>query len=58
MRSYVNYNQSVDFTNKAKRAGVKVNYVELKHATHYLDENDNRLAAFKVMGKFLQKYLR
>ncbi|PCI62947.1 MAG: peptidase S9 [Gammaproteobacteria bacterium] len=54
----VNYNQSVDFTKKAKRAGVKVNYVELKHATHYLDENDNRLAAFKVMGEFLQKYLR
>jgi len=54
----VNYSQSVDFTKKAKRAGVNVNYVELAHATHYLDENDNRLAAFKVMGEFLQKYLR
>jgi len=53
----VRYKQSVDFYKRAKKSGVDVNYVELVRGTHYLDGNDNRLEAFKVLGDFLRKNL-
>lgn len=53
----VQIKQSRDFYNKAKRAGVKVEYLELDRGTHYFDEYDNRLALFEVMEKFLDKHL-
>ena len=40
-----------------KRAGVKVEYLELKKGTHYFDEYDNRLALFEALEKFLDKHL-
>ncbi len=49
--------QSRDFYKKAKRAGVKVEYLELNKGTHYFDEYDNRLALFEALEKFLDKHL-
>ncbi len=53
----VNVSQSQDFVDQAKKAGVKVEYHEYPYGTHYLDENNNRLAAFETLGKFLHKHL-
>lgn len=53
----VRFEQSEDFYEKAKDAGLEVDYIEFKHGTHFLDENDNRLAAFKALGDFLTKHL-
>ncbi len=54
----VHYGQSVDFYEKAKDAGVDVDYIEFKSGTHYLDENNNRLEAFKAIEQFLSKHLK
>ena len=53
----VNYRQSADFYDEAKSAGLAVEYVEFKYGTHFLDENDNRLAAFKALESFLKQHL-
>lgn len=53
----VNVSQSRSFYDKAKNAGIDIQYEELKYGTHFLDENDNRLAAFKALGDFLTKHL-
>jgi dipeptidyl aminopeptidase/acylaminoacyl peptidase len=53
----VRVQQARDFYKKAKRAGVKVKYIELEHGTHYFDENENRLAVFKALDSFLDKHL-
>jgi dipeptidyl aminopeptidase/acylaminoacyl peptidase len=50
--------QSSRFFDKAKYAGIDVNYVEFKYGTHYLDEQGNRLEAFKKIGEFLQEHLK
>jgi dipeptidyl aminopeptidase/acylaminoacyl peptidase len=53
----VRYSQSVDFYKRAKNADVNISYVEIPRGTHYLDDNDNRLKAFKEIGQFLKQYL-
>ena len=53
----VRVQQARDFYKKAKRAGVKVKYIELEHGTHYFDENQNRLEVFKALDGFLGKHL-
>ncbi len=53
----VNASQSREFFTKAKNAGINVEYEEFKYGTHFLDENDNRLAAFKALGEFLKTHL-
>lgn len=55
--SRVRESQSSEFYNKAKRAGKDITYVNFKYGTHFLDEHDNRQAAFKSIGEFLQKHL-
>lgn len=51
------YKQSSDFYEVAEDAGVDVEYIEFKHGTHYLDENENRLKAFEELGEFLTEHL-
>lgn len=53
----VRVSQARDFYKKAKRAGVKVKYIELEYGTHYFDENQNRLEVFKALDDFLGKHL-
>ncbi|MGB5166270.1 MAG: alpha/beta fold hydrolase [Woeseiaceae bacterium] len=53
----VRVSQARDFYKKAKRAGVKVKYIELQYGTHYFDENQNRLQVFKALDDFLGKHL-
>ncbi len=53
----VRVSQARDFYKKAKRAGVKVKYIELEYGTHYFDENQNRLQVFKALDDFLGKHL-
>lgn len=50
--------QSSEFYQKAKDKGLDVKYVEYKWGTHYLDEQDNRLDAFKQMEDFLEQHLK
>lgn len=54
----VRVEQSADFYDKAKGAGLDVDYVEFKYGTHYLDEADNRLEAFKQLSDFLEDHLK
>lgn len=54
----VHYGQSEDFYEKADEAGVDIDYLEFKSGTHYLDENTNRLEAFKAIESFLSKHLK
>jgi dipeptidyl aminopeptidase/acylaminoacyl peptidase len=49
--------QSRDFCNKAKRARVDIEYLELAKGTHYFDEFDNRLAVFAAPDEFPGKHL-
>lgn len=49
--------QSSDFYKEAKNSNLDIEYVEFKYGTHYLDEKENRLEAFKVLGNFLKKHL-
>lgn len=53
----VRFEQSANFYDKAKDADLDVDYIEFKQGTHFLDENDNRLEAFKAIEEFLSKYL-
>ncbi len=53
----VHYGQSEDFYEAADKAGVDIDYIEFETGTHYLDENSNRLKAFKAIEKFLKKHL-
>jgi dipeptidyl aminopeptidase/acylaminoacyl peptidase len=49
--------QSRDFHAAAKRAGVDIEYIELKYGTHYFDEYDNRLKVFEALDRFLKTHL-
>lgn len=53
----VRFEQSSNFYEKAKKAGIDVKYIEYKYGTHYLDEPTNRLDAFKNIGTFLEQHL-
>lgn len=53
----VRLDQSSSFYDKAKKAGVDVEYTEYKYGTHYLDEPANRMDAFKKIGEFLEEHL-
>jgi dipeptidyl aminopeptidase/acylaminoacyl peptidase len=53
----VRFSQSEDFYDAAKSANVDIDFVEFANGTHYLDENENRLEAFKAVGEFLEKHL-
>lgn len=53
----VRFEQSAEFYEQAKEAGLDVDYIEFKQGTHFLDENDNRLDAFKAIEVFLNKHL-
>jgi len=53
----VRFSQSEDFYDEAKSAGVNIDFVEFENGTHYLDENENRLKTFKVIGEFLGEHL-
>ncbi len=54
----VHFNQSSDFYEAADDAGVDIDYIEYETGTHYLDEYNNRLDAFKHIEKFLKKHLK
>jgi len=53
----VHYGQSKNFYKAAKKANLNVEYTEFEFGTHYLDEEQNRLDAFKEIERFLHKYL-
>lgn len=53
----VRVKQSREFNDKAKRAGVDIEYIELDKGTHYFDEFQNRLAVFEALDKFLKEHL-
>jgi len=53
----VNHGQSMDFYRAAKRKDLDVDYVEFEYGTHYLDEEQNRVDAFKEIERFLQEHL-
>jgi dipeptidyl aminopeptidase/acylaminoacyl peptidase len=55
--SRVDVSQSRDFYEKSKKAGLDIEYVELKYGSHFLDENDDRLTTFEALGDFLQEHL-
>ncbi len=54
----VHFNQSSDFYEAADEAGLDIDYIEYETGTHYLDEYNNRLDAFKHIEKFLKKHLK
>ncbi|MBL4908469.1 MAG: S9 family peptidase [Alteromonadaceae bacterium] len=54
----VHYGQSKNFYKAAKKANLNVKYIEFKYGTHYLDEEQNRLDAFKEIELFLHEYLK
>ena len=49
--------QTRRFYEKAKEAGVDIEYLELEDGTHFLDEYQNRMAVFKALDSFLKKNL-
>jgi len=53
----VRVTQSSDFYKLAKRKNKDIEYIEFDYGTHYLDETDNRLAAFEALDTFLSKHL-
>jgi len=53
----VNHGQSMDFYKAAKRKKLDVEYIEFEYGTHYLDEEQNRVDAFKEIERFLQEHL-
>lgn len=53
----VNHGQSMDFYKAAKRKNLDVEYIEFEYGTHYLDEEQNRVDAFKEIERFLQEHL-
>jgi dipeptidyl aminopeptidase/acylaminoacyl peptidase len=53
----VNHGQSMDFYQAAKKENLDVEYIEFEYGTHYLDEEQNRVDAFKEIERFLQEHL-
>jgi dipeptidyl aminopeptidase/acylaminoacyl peptidase len=53
----VNHGQSMDFYKAAKKENLNVEYVEFEYGTHDLDEEQNRVDAFKEIERFLQEHL-
>ncbi|MFD1620864.1 alpha/beta hydrolase family protein [Thalassotalea marina] len=53
----VSIKQSRKFFDEAKDADLDIQHIEYEFGTHFLDENDNRLSAFKEIGEFLEKHL-
>ncbi len=57
--SRVSYTQSRRFHDKAKFLGKKdVEYIEIKEATHFLDDGETRLKAMQAMEEFLEEHLQ
>jgi len=42
---------------RLQKSGKQVEYIELENGTHYLQNNQNRLATFKAMDAFLSQHL-
>ncbi|MFL0810310.1 MAG: S9 family peptidase [Agarilytica sp.] len=53
----VSVSQSRTMRNELKKHKKDVTYVELEKGSHYLGNNDNRVATFKVMDTFLSQHL-
>lgn len=53
----VNFSQSDEFYEEASDADIDVEYVKIKHGTHYFDDGDNRQLMFKELGEFLLEHL-
>lgn len=53
----VRIDQTRHFYNKAKEAGIDIEYLELEDGTHFLDEYQNRMAVFKTLDTFLKENL-
>ena len=49
--------QARDFYRKAKAANLDIEYIEIDKGTHFIDENNNRLAVFEALDSFLDKHL-
>jgi dipeptidyl aminopeptidase/acylaminoacyl peptidase len=49
--------QTRDFFRKAEIAGLDIEYLEIDNGTHFIDENNNRMAVFEALDKFLDKNL-
>lgn len=54
----VSIKQSREFNEEAEDADVDIEFVQYKYGTHFLDENENRLSAFKKIGEFLEEHLK
>lgn len=54
----VEVSHASDFYKKAKAAGKEIEYLELELGSHHLNENSNRLEAFKAIEVFLTKHLK
>ena len=48
---------SIEMRDALLKAGKNVTYVELPDEDHYLTNNENRVATFKAIDQFLDKYL-
>ena len=53
----VPHNQSSMFYNKIKNSNDSVEYFEIPKATHYFDEQGNRLIMFREIERFLAENL-
>ena len=49
--------QTRRFYNRAKEAGIDIEYLELEDGTHFLDGYQNRMAVFRALDSFLKKHL-
>jgi dipeptidyl aminopeptidase/acylaminoacyl peptidase len=49
--------QTRRFYDRAKKAGVEIEYLELQDGTHFLDGYQTRLAVFEALDSFLKKHL-
>lgn len=56
--SRVAYTQSARFYERAEAAGADVEYIEVKDATHFLDDGETRLKALRAVDDFLEEHLR
>lgn len=54
----VNFSQSDKFYDAAEDADIDIEYVKIKHGTHYFDDGDNRQLMFKELGEFLVEHLK
>jgi len=53
----VDVSQSRNMYEEMKKKGKNVTYLELPEEDHFLTDNENRVATFKAIDKFLAKYL-